>query len=118
MSHGGCVDVKVREFQVTLFDLMGKKRIGLRRNPMPKNSPELAIEGFQAMRADHMKGKRASKIEGVIHGEKEGDEVGNVVRVKMGDTEIINPAIIETHPDHLPQRPASSIKKNKVRTQG
>jgi len=65
-----------------------------------------------------MKGKRASKIDHVIHGEKEGDEVGNVVRVKMSDTEIINPAIIQAQPDHLPKRPTSSIKKKKVRTQG
>jgi hypothetical protein len=65
-----------------------------------------------------MKGKSTSKIDRVIHGEKEGDEVGNVVRVKMSDTEIINPAIIQAQPDHLPQRPTSSVKKNKVRTEG
>jgi hypothetical protein len=38
-----------------------------------------------------------------------------VVRVKMGDAEIIDLAKIEAQPGHLSQRPASAVKKNEMR---
>ena len=94
MDHGERLHFKVRKRQVALPDFMEKKRVGLGFDPTPKDSVELIIENSQAMGANHLQRKRANKIHRIIHGEKEGHEVGDVVRVKMGDAEIINLAKI------------------------
>jgi hypothetical protein len=62
---------------------------------------ELIIESLQTAGADHLQRKRANKIHCVIHGKKEGNEVGDMVGVKMGDAEIVDPAKIEAQPGHL-----------------
>ncbi len=118
MGHGQSLHFEIREGKPAPLDLMEEERIGFGFDPVAKNSVEPVIESLQAMRADYMKGERPSKINRVIHGEKVGDEIGNVVRMKMGEAEIIDLAIIQAQPDHLPKRPAPSIKKNKVRIQG
>jgi len=118
MGHGQGLYCQIRERQVVLPDFMEKKRIGSGFDPLPKNSVELIIESSQAMGTNHLQRKRATKIHRVVHGEKEGHEVGDMIGVKMGDAEIIHLAKIETQPGHLPQRPASAVKKNKVRIYG
>jgi len=115
MNHGESLYIQTWIFQAALLDLIEENRVGLGFDPMAKNSPELLEEGSQAVRTDYPKGKRARKIDRVIHGEKKGHEIRNVVRVKMGEAEKINLAIIQAQPDHLPQRPTRAIKKNKVR---
>jgi hypothetical protein len=115
MGHGECFYFNIRERQVALPDFMEKERVGLGFDPRPKNSVELIIESPQAMGANHLQRKRANKIHRVVHGKKEGHEVGDVVRVKMGDAEIIDLAKIEAQPGHLSQRPASAVKKNEMR---
>jgi hypothetical protein len=112
MGHGEGFYIKTWKFHAALLDLVEENRVGSRFNPMAKNSPELLEEGSQAVRTDYPKGKRACKVDRVIHGKKEGDEVGNVVRVKMGKAEKIDLAIIQAEPGHLPQRPTPAVKKN------
>jgi hypothetical protein len=112
VEHGECFYIKTRKLHTALLDLVEENRVGLGINPMAKNRPELLREGFKTVRTDYPKGKRAREIDRVIHGKKERDEIGNVVRVKMGEAEEIDLAIIQAQPDHLPQRTAPAVKKN------
>jgi len=101
VSHGEGFYYKIREHQMAFPDFMEGERVGLGFDPRPKNSMELIIKSLQTMGANHLQWKRTYKIYRVVHGKKEGHEVGDMVGVEMGYAEIVDPTKIEAQPGHL-----------------
>ena len=97
---------------------MEGKRIGLGLDPMPEDSPHPAIKIIQAWRAQEVQGKGPGKIHGVIQGEEERDQVGDVIGVKVANTAIIDLAVVKAQPGHLPQASPSSVKEDQVGPEG
>jgi len=116
VGHGEGFYFKIREHQMAFPGFLERERVGLGFDPRPENSMELIIESLQTMGANHLQRKRTNKIHRVVHGKKEGYEIGDMVGVKMGDAEIVNSAKIEAQPGHLSERTASTVEKNDVRT--
>jgi hypothetical protein len=65
-----------------------------------------------------VQGEGAGKIDRVVHGKKQGDKIGYVVGMEVGEAKVIHPAKIKPEAGQLPQGAASAIKKNEVRFQG
>jgi hypothetical protein len=111
MGHGERLNGKVRKFQSGFPGFVEKERIGLSFDPMAEDPTHLAVKSLKTLGAYDVQGKGTGKVNGIIQREEEGDQVGDVVGMKMGKAMKIDLAIVEAQPGHLAQAASSSVKE-------
>ena len=116
--QGNGFEGKIGKIQPGFAGLVEKPPVSFRLDPPAEYPAELVQDFFQARGTDDVEGERAGEIHGVIQGEKERDEVGDVIGVKMGDAVKIDLAVVEAQPGHVAQAPPAPVKKDQVGGEG
>jgi hypothetical protein len=111
MGHGERLNEKVRKFQSGFPYFVEKERIGFSFDPMAEDPTHLAVKSLKTLGAYDVQGKGTGKVDGIIQREEERDQVGDVIRVKMGNALKIDFAVIKAQPGHLAQAASSSVKE-------
>ncbi len=114
MSHGEGLQGKIREREQMIQGFMKRAVITPGFDPAAKHVVQPFMEVLETRWTDHLEGEASRKVDGIVCGKKKGDQVGNMIGMKMAQTDKIDPAEVDPRTGHLPERSGAWVEENKM----